>query len=140
MKPILEVVNVRAGYGESLVLQDLSLTVGEGEIVCLLGANGAGKTTTTRVVAGLTQAWSGDGGLTPSEVADVMSTLRRIHAAGTTMVLIEHLVHVIVDLCDQVLVMNFGRVLRQGTAADVVADPQVVEAYLGKPFDREGSA
>jgi branched-chain amino acid transport system ATP-binding protein len=60
MTPILELANVRAGYGESVVLQDLSLTVGEGEIVCLLGANGAGKTTTTRVVAGLTEAWSGD--------------------------------------------------------------------------------
>jgi branched-chain amino acid transport system ATP-binding protein len=60
MTPILELANVRAGYGESVVLQDLSLSVGEGEIVCLLGANGAGKTTTTRVVSGLMDAWAGD--------------------------------------------------------------------------------
>jgi branched-chain amino acid transport system ATP-binding protein len=74
------------------------------------------------------------GGLTPAEITDVMTTLRRIHAAGTTMIMIEHLVHVIVDICDHVLVMNFGRELYRGKPADVVAHPLVIEAYLGKPF------
>ncbi len=59
MTALLSLSNIHAGYGESRVLQDLSLEVGEGEVVCLLGANGAGKTTTTRVIAGLMRPWSG---------------------------------------------------------------------------------
>jgi branched-chain amino acid transport system ATP-binding protein len=60
MTPLLELSNVRAGYGHSLVLQDISMSLHEGEIVCLLGANGAGKTTTTRVISGLLSLWSGE--------------------------------------------------------------------------------
>jgi branched-chain amino acid transport system ATP-binding protein len=60
MTVLLELSNIRAGYGQSVVLQDVSLTVRQGEIVCLLGANGAGKSTTTRVVSGLVDHWAGD--------------------------------------------------------------------------------
>lgn len=74
------------------------------------------------------------GGLTRAEIDDLMASLRRIHAAGTTVVMIEHLVHVILDLCDHVFVLNFGRELFRGTPDDVVAHPEVVEAYLGKPL------
>jgi branched-chain amino acid transport system ATP-binding protein len=74
------------------------------------------------------------GGLTWNEIEDVMATLRRIHAAGATIVMIEHVVHVILDLCDHVFVLNFGRELFHGTPQDVVSHPEVVEAYLGKPI------
>ncbi|MDO8876009.1 MAG: ABC transporter ATP-binding protein [Pseudolabrys sp.] len=57
---MLELINIRVGYGQSVVLQDVSLNLREGEIVCLLGANGAGKTTTTRVVSGLLAPWAGE--------------------------------------------------------------------------------
>jgi len=59
MTDLLTLDRIRAGYGESLVLQDVSLAVREGEVVCLIGANGAGKTTTTRILAGLLKQWSG---------------------------------------------------------------------------------
>jgi branched-chain amino acid transport system ATP-binding protein len=74
------------------------------------------------------------GGLTWGEIEDLMSTLRRIHAAGATIVMIEHVVHVILDLCDHVFVLNFGRELFRGTPQDVVTHPEVIEAYLGKPI------
>jgi branched-chain amino acid transport system ATP-binding protein len=51
--PILQISRLNAWYGPSHVLQDISLQVGEGEIVCLIGRNGAGKTTTLKSVMGL---------------------------------------------------------------------------------------
>lgn len=56
---ILQVETLVAGYGGSVVVHGISLTVGEGEIVCLLGRNGAGKTTTLRCIMGLTPSRSG---------------------------------------------------------------------------------
>ena len=56
---ILDVKNINTFYGESQVLFDVSLNVGEGEVVSLLGPNGAGKTTTIRSILGLTPAKRG---------------------------------------------------------------------------------
>jgi branched-chain amino acid transport system ATP-binding protein len=56
---LLEVQDLRAAYGNVEVLKGISLSVGEGEIVALLGANGAGKTTTLRTLSGLVRARSG---------------------------------------------------------------------------------
>ncbi|WP_346347247.1 ABC transporter ATP-binding protein [Bradyrhizobium sp. dw_411] len=50
---MLELDNIRAGYNDAIAVENISLTVGQSEVVCLLGANGAGKTTTMRVVTGL---------------------------------------------------------------------------------------
>ena len=50
--PLLEVSGLRAGYGQINVLHDIELSVGDGEIVVVLGANGAGKTTTMRAISG----------------------------------------------------------------------------------------
>jgi branched-chain amino acid transport system ATP-binding protein len=60
MTPLLSIRGLTAGYGESIVLQDVSLEVGEGEVVCLLGANGAGKTTTMSVISGLQASKAGE--------------------------------------------------------------------------------
>jgi len=57
--PLLEISAVRARYGAIEALKGVSLTVGEGEVVTLIGSNGAGKSTTLRAVAGLTPASGG---------------------------------------------------------------------------------
>lgn len=57
--PLLEVTDLRAGYGTVPILHGISLEVDEGEIVAVLGPNGAGKTTTLSAISGLLKPWSG---------------------------------------------------------------------------------
>lgn len=56
---MLELGEVTTGYGKFRVLEGVSLTVGSGEIVCVVGANGAGKTTLMRAISGIISLWSG---------------------------------------------------------------------------------
>jgi branched-chain amino acid transport system ATP-binding protein len=56
---MLDVRQLRSGYGRAQVLWDVSLTVGDGEIVTLLGPNGAGKTTLVNAISGVAPPWSG---------------------------------------------------------------------------------
>ncbi|MFO7293097.1 MAG: ABC transporter ATP-binding protein [Actinomycetes bacterium] len=56
---MLEVESVRAGYGQAQALWDVSLRVGDGEIVTIIGPNGAGKSTLVNVIAGIHPAWGG---------------------------------------------------------------------------------
>jgi branched-chain amino acid transport system ATP-binding protein len=69
MTPILEVTEIITSYGQSQVLHGVSLTVGQGEVVSLLGRNGVGKTTTFRSIMGLTPPRSGSIRLKGSELA-----------------------------------------------------------------------
>lgn len=57
--PVLEVDRVDSGYGEMQVLYDLSMSLSEEEIVCLVGPNGAGKSTVLKTIFGLLEPWSG---------------------------------------------------------------------------------
>ncbi len=59
IEPILTIENLEAGYGPIAVLQQISLTVGKGEIVTVIGANGAGKTTTLQTISGVVKAQAG---------------------------------------------------------------------------------
>lgn len=58
-EPLLRIAGLHTNYGKIAILRDVSLTVGEGELVALLGLNGAGKTTTIRSILGLTPPLSG---------------------------------------------------------------------------------
>jgi ABC-type branched-subunit amino acid transport system ATPase component/ABC-type branched-subunit amino acid transport system permease subunit len=70
-KPILVVDKLRAGYGGSVVLEDLSLVVHEGEAVALLGRNGAGKTTTLRAITGTVRSSGGHIMLNGGDITNV---------------------------------------------------------------------
>jgi branched-chain amino acid transport system ATP-binding protein len=73
-------------------------------------------------------------GIQRGEVDDLMDVLENIHKEGTTILMIEHLVHVIVRLAKHVVVLNFGEKLFEGEPAEVLKHPDVIESYLGKPL------
>ena len=76
-------------------------------------------------------------GLRPAEAREAVDLIRDVHRGGTTIVFIEHVMPVVRDLADRVLVMDHGRELAHGTYAEVVADPKVISAYLGSEDDEE---
>jgi len=70
-------------------------------------------------------------GLTPAEIDGAVELIRRIRDQGTTIVLVEHVMRVVTELSDRIVVLDQGRVLAQGSAADVMARDDVAIAYLG---------
>jgi len=73
-------------------------------------------------------------GLNPTDVERAIQMVRRIRDTGVSVLFIEHLMQATMALSDKVLVINVGAVLTGGTPQEVVNDPRVIEAYLGKEY------
>ena len=75
-------------------------------------------------------------GMNPKETEDLMNTIKLIRDKfGIAVLLIEHDMKLVLGICERLVVLNYGQILASGDPKEVINNPQVVEAYLGKEED-----
>jgi branched-chain amino acid transport system ATP-binding protein len=71
-------------------------------------------------------------GMNPAEKTELMTEIANIKQRGFSIFMIEHDMRFVMGLCDRIAVLNFGRIIAEGTPDQIKANPEVIEAYLGK--------
>ena len=73
-------------------------------------------------------------GLTPGELNNIAALIRKIRDNGTTIIIVEHLMKLIMSICDWIFVFNFGEKLTEGTPQEILQCDKVAKAYLGENY------
>jgi branched-chain amino acid transport system ATP-binding protein len=76
-------------------------------------------------------------GLNPSEIGTMVETIREIREQGVTIIMIEHVMHALMNVSDRILVLDYGQQIAEGTPQEIANNEQVIEAYLGDPHMAE---
>ena len=79
-------------------------------------------------------------GLNPSETDELMRELKTVARSGVTLLVVEHDMHFVRNLCERVVVLNFGEKVAEGTMEEVEKDPKVQSAYLGVDMEDADNA
>lgn len=72
-------------------------------------------------------------GLNPSEIAELVETVRKIRDQGVTIIMIEHVMHAVMNVSERILVLDYGELIAEGTPQEIAGNEKVIEAYLGDP-------
>lgn len=75
------------------------------------------------------------GGLTEAECSSLVQTIKDIHASGTTIIWIEHVVHALLEVVDRLIVIDYGKKIAEGEPHAIMDSPEVKEIYLGIEAD-----
>ena len=139
---MLEIRDLNVYYGGIHALKGISLEVEEGQIVSMIGSNGAGKSSMMNAISGIVKYKSGEIlykgqplptlGLAPLLVNTIFDTIREIKAMGKTILLVEQNALKALSVADNAYVLEQGRITKSGPGKELLKDPAIAEAYLGK--------
>jgi branched-chain amino acid transport system ATP-binding protein len=72
-------------------------------------------------------------GLNPSEIANMVETVKKIRELGITIIMIEHVMKAVMNVSDRIIVLDYGQQIAEGTPDEIANNEKVIEAYLGDP-------
>jgi branched-chain amino acid transport system ATP-binding protein len=75
-------------------------------------------------------------GLNPREIEDIMALIQEVNRAGTTLMVIEHVMKAIMGISSRIVVLHHGQKIAEGTPAEISENRQVISAYLGEKYSR----